>query len=203
MSPRRGGAPARPQWPAEPPELLTDNARQSPNPRVALANNFFSKAARWAVSVFAPGFAAHGPERRGFDGRAASRSRISSQPRPRLVGMSRNPASVKRSHTRSRKGRAAKPRARLPLQYGKGVPRISSKHQITLPVDTLKRAGLQAGDEVAIEADGTDRIGRAPRTRPTSTAPSASSTAYTSPDTSRSCAPGSAHEQLRTGHLTC
>jgi bifunctional DNA-binding transcriptional regulator/antitoxin component of YhaV-PrlF toxin-antitoxin module len=38
------------------------------------------------------------------------------------------------------------------------MPRISSKHQITLPVDTLKRAGLQAGDEVAIEADDTDRI---------------------------------------------
>jgi bifunctional DNA-binding transcriptional regulator/antitoxin component of YhaV-PrlF toxin-antitoxin module len=38
------------------------------------------------------------------------------------------------------------------------MPRISRKHQITLPVDTLKRAGLQAGDEVTIEADGTDRI---------------------------------------------
>jgi hypothetical protein len=49
-------------------------------------------------------------------------------------------------------------RQRLPLRYGKGMPRISSKHQITLPVDTLKRAGLQVGDEVAIEADGADRI---------------------------------------------
>lgn len=38
------------------------------------------------------------------------------------------------------------------------MPRISSKHQITLPVETLKRAGLNAGDEVAIEADGEDRI---------------------------------------------
>jgi bifunctional DNA-binding transcriptional regulator/antitoxin component of YhaV-PrlF toxin-antitoxin module len=38
------------------------------------------------------------------------------------------------------------------------MPRISSKHQITLPVETLKRAGLDVGDEVAIEADGDDRI---------------------------------------------
>jgi bifunctional DNA-binding transcriptional regulator/antitoxin component of YhaV-PrlF toxin-antitoxin module len=45
-----------------------------------------------------------------------------------------------------------------PLRYGKGMPRISSKHQVTLPVETLKRAGLNIGDEVAIEAEGTDRI---------------------------------------------
>lgn len=38
------------------------------------------------------------------------------------------------------------------------MPKISSKHQITLPVDTLKRAGLNVGDEVVIEADGSDRI---------------------------------------------
>jgi bifunctional DNA-binding transcriptional regulator/antitoxin component of YhaV-PrlF toxin-antitoxin module len=38
------------------------------------------------------------------------------------------------------------------------MPRISSKHQITLPVATLERAGLRAGDEVAIEAEGADRI---------------------------------------------
>jgi bifunctional DNA-binding transcriptional regulator/antitoxin component of YhaV-PrlF toxin-antitoxin module len=38
------------------------------------------------------------------------------------------------------------------------MPRISSKHQVTLPVETLKRAGLEVGDEVAIEADGADRI---------------------------------------------
>jgi bifunctional DNA-binding transcriptional regulator/antitoxin component of YhaV-PrlF toxin-antitoxin module len=38
------------------------------------------------------------------------------------------------------------------------MPRISSKHQVTLPVDTLKRAGLDVGDEVAIEAEGVDRI---------------------------------------------
>jgi bifunctional DNA-binding transcriptional regulator/antitoxin component of YhaV-PrlF toxin-antitoxin module len=38
------------------------------------------------------------------------------------------------------------------------MPKISSKHQVTLPVETLKRAGLEAGDEVAIEAEGADRI---------------------------------------------
>jgi len=38
------------------------------------------------------------------------------------------------------------------------MPKISSKHQVTLPVDTLEHAGLKAGDEVVIEADGPDRI---------------------------------------------
>jgi len=38
------------------------------------------------------------------------------------------------------------------------VPKISSKHQVTLPVEALERAGMHAGDEVAIEADGADRI---------------------------------------------
>ncbi len=38
------------------------------------------------------------------------------------------------------------------------MARISSKHQVTLPVETLKRAGLRAGDEVAIEAEGEDAI---------------------------------------------
>jgi bifunctional DNA-binding transcriptional regulator/antitoxin component of YhaV-PrlF toxin-antitoxin module len=38
------------------------------------------------------------------------------------------------------------------------MPRISSKNQVTLPVETLNRAGLEVGDEVAIEAEGADRI---------------------------------------------
>lgn len=38
------------------------------------------------------------------------------------------------------------------------MPRISSKHQVTLPVETLTTAGLKAGDEVSIEADGPDTI---------------------------------------------
>lgn len=38
------------------------------------------------------------------------------------------------------------------------MPKISSKHQVTLPVAALERAGLKRGDEVAIEAEGLDRI---------------------------------------------
>ena len=38
------------------------------------------------------------------------------------------------------------------------MPKVSSKHQITLPVEALKRAGLKVGDEVVIEAEGIDRI---------------------------------------------
>ncbi len=38
------------------------------------------------------------------------------------------------------------------------MPRISSKHQVTLPVEMLERSGLRAGDEVSFEADGPDRI---------------------------------------------
>jgi bifunctional DNA-binding transcriptional regulator/antitoxin component of YhaV-PrlF toxin-antitoxin module len=38
------------------------------------------------------------------------------------------------------------------------MPRISGKHQVTLPVESLKVAGLKAGDEVLIEADGPDTI---------------------------------------------
>ncbi len=38
------------------------------------------------------------------------------------------------------------------------MPRISSKHQVTLPVESLERAGLKSGDEVTIEAEGPDRI---------------------------------------------
>ena len=38
------------------------------------------------------------------------------------------------------------------------MSRISSKHQVTLPVESLEQAGLRPGDEVAIEAEGPDRI---------------------------------------------
>lgn len=39
-----------------------------------------------------------------------------------------------------------------------GTTRISSKNQVTLPVDALRRTGLKAGDEVQVEADGTGRL---------------------------------------------
>jgi len=45
-----------------------------------------------------------------------------------------------------------------PLPYSKGMPKISSKNQVTLPVEVLKRTGLHAGDTVSIEAEGRDRI---------------------------------------------
>jgi bifunctional DNA-binding transcriptional regulator/antitoxin component of YhaV-PrlF toxin-antitoxin module len=38
------------------------------------------------------------------------------------------------------------------------MPRISSKHQVTLPVESLARAGFKAGDEVTIEAESPDTI---------------------------------------------
>jgi bifunctional DNA-binding transcriptional regulator/antitoxin component of YhaV-PrlF toxin-antitoxin module len=38
------------------------------------------------------------------------------------------------------------------------MPRISSKHQVTLPVESLEAAGLRPGDDVVIEAEGADRI---------------------------------------------
>jgi len=38
------------------------------------------------------------------------------------------------------------------------MARISSKNQVTLSVESLRQAGLGPGDEVAIEAEGADRI---------------------------------------------
>jgi bifunctional DNA-binding transcriptional regulator/antitoxin component of YhaV-PrlF toxin-antitoxin module len=38
------------------------------------------------------------------------------------------------------------------------MSRISSKHQVTLPVESLRIAGMQAGDEVTIESEGPDKI---------------------------------------------
>lgn len=46
----------------------------------------------------------------------------------------------------------------MPLPLSKGMPKISSKNQITLPVEVLREAGLEAGDEVSIEVEGPDRI---------------------------------------------
>lgn len=38
------------------------------------------------------------------------------------------------------------------------MPRISSKHQITIPVQALREAGLGEGDEVTVAAEGSDAI---------------------------------------------
>ena len=40
----------------------------------------------------------------------------------------------------------------------RGQTRISSKHQATLPVEALRRAGLKAGDELRVESAGAGRI---------------------------------------------
>lgn len=40
----------------------------------------------------------------------------------------------------------------------RGSTRISSKHQVTLPVDALDRAGLHAGDRVKAVVAGPGRI---------------------------------------------
>jgi AbrB family looped-hinge helix DNA binding protein len=40
----------------------------------------------------------------------------------------------------------------------RGRTRISAKNQITLPVDALRKAGLEPGDEVEIEVDGPGRV---------------------------------------------
>ena len=48
------------------------------------------------------------------------------------------------------------------MQNVKGRPRktsrISSKHQITIPVDTLRAAGLKIGERVTATCDGAGRV---------------------------------------------
>jgi AbrB family looped-hinge helix DNA binding protein len=38
------------------------------------------------------------------------------------------------------------------------MPKISSKHQVTLPAECLRAMGWKAGDEVVIEPEGPNRI---------------------------------------------
>lgn len=38
------------------------------------------------------------------------------------------------------------------------MPRISAKHQVTVPVTTMEEAGLRAGDRVVIEALGEGEV---------------------------------------------
>ena len=44
------------------------------------------------------------------------------------------------------------------VPHRRGHTRISRKHQATLPVDALRRAGLKPGDELVVEAAGAGRI---------------------------------------------
>ncbi len=40
----------------------------------------------------------------------------------------------------------------------RGRTRISAKHQITIPVEVLRSAGLKPGDRLRVEADGAGRV---------------------------------------------
>ncbi|MGB6059467.1 MAG: AbrB/MazE/SpoVT family DNA-binding domain-containing protein [Microthrixaceae bacterium] len=40
----------------------------------------------------------------------------------------------------------------------RGTSRISSKHQITIPTDALRRAGLEVGDRLVARSDGAGRV---------------------------------------------
>lgn len=40
----------------------------------------------------------------------------------------------------------------------RGSSRISSKNQITIPAEALRRAGLEVGDRVVAHADGAGRV---------------------------------------------
>ena len=42
--------------------------------------------------------------------------------------------------------------------WRRGHTRISRKHQATIPVEALRRAGLKAGDELVVQAVGAGRI---------------------------------------------
>jgi bifunctional DNA-binding transcriptional regulator/antitoxin component of YhaV-PrlF toxin-antitoxin module len=43
-------------------------------------------------------------------------------------------------------------------KIGKGMPKISSKNQVTIPVDVLREAGLETGDELVVRALGAGRL---------------------------------------------
>lgn len=40
----------------------------------------------------------------------------------------------------------------------RGRTRISTKNQVTIPVDALRKAGLQPGDELRVDPDGAGRL---------------------------------------------
>lgn len=40
----------------------------------------------------------------------------------------------------------------------RGITRLSSKHQVTLPVAALAEAGVGVGDELRVQADGAGRL---------------------------------------------
>jgi bifunctional DNA-binding transcriptional regulator/antitoxin component of YhaV-PrlF toxin-antitoxin module len=40
----------------------------------------------------------------------------------------------------------------------KGQTKVSTKHQVTIPVGALREAGVQTGDVLKVEADGAGRL---------------------------------------------
>jgi AbrB family looped-hinge helix DNA binding protein len=40
----------------------------------------------------------------------------------------------------------------------RGQTRVSSKHQVTIPAEAFRTAGLAAGDTLRVEADGPGRV---------------------------------------------
>jgi bifunctional DNA-binding transcriptional regulator/antitoxin component of YhaV-PrlF toxin-antitoxin module len=40
----------------------------------------------------------------------------------------------------------------------RGSTRISEKHQVTIPIDAMRTAGLEAGERVIARADGPGRV---------------------------------------------
>ena len=40
----------------------------------------------------------------------------------------------------------------------KGQTKVSTKHQVTIPVSTLRDAGIRTGDVLRVEADGAGRL---------------------------------------------
>jgi bifunctional DNA-binding transcriptional regulator/antitoxin component of YhaV-PrlF toxin-antitoxin module len=40
----------------------------------------------------------------------------------------------------------------------RGTSRLSVKHQVTIPVDALRAAGLEVGERLVVRADGPGRV---------------------------------------------
>lgn len=40
----------------------------------------------------------------------------------------------------------------------RGTSRVSSKHQVTIPVDALRAAGIEVGERLVVRADGPGRV---------------------------------------------
>ena len=45
-----------------------------------------------------------------------------------------------------------------PSRRRRGNTRISAKHQVTIPVDVLRRAGLKPGDELHVETNAAGQV---------------------------------------------